>query len=609
MGKYNKGRSKVEQNIEVINKQLDRATEKAEEATSAMAKFLEQRGLSMRDDKGETNLDYARGEVEKLNQPVEKSKSAFQKLKESAKECFDSIGKGSKKSDGFLQKFTKRIVSLAKRVFVFSIIARAFRSMVKALQDGLKNFAQYSKEYNKVMSEFKSQTATLKNNLATAFAPIVQKIVPYLSLLVSWLNIAIQKLSAFFSALNGKSTFVKAKKQVIDYAKAVGDASNKLASFDDIQVLDQGGGGNGELTGADAFETEEIEDKVKTFADNVRAILDSLKESLSTWWGDLDFEPLINSFQRLKDACAPIVESIGDGLLWVLENVLEPLGSFVIEDALPHFFDMLTSAVNLCKKAFEVLKPSLSFIWEELFVPFGRFLGEVFVNTMDNIKEVFESFGDMLVSKGDSINKVIKVICGAFQLMSIVGRTTIQFLMGVVTGFLKLIIKAFGSIVDVFSDLIDFVVNIFKGEWEEAFKSLGNVAIDLLNLVIDAVEGALNAVIKGINSLSFEVPDWVPGIGGKTIGFNLPEFSWGRIPRLATGGITDRPTFAQIGENGREAVLPLENNTEWMDILADRIGSGNVTIKFDGSLAQLARVLNPVLDAENTRIGTKLVVE
>lgn len=103
--------------------------------------------------------------------------------------------------------------------------------------------------------------------------------------------------------------------------------------------------------------------------------------------------------------------------------------------------------------------------------------------------------------------------------------------------------------------------------------------------------------------ISIDVPDWVPGIGGRHFGIDMEEM---KIPRLATGGITNRPTTALIGEAGREAVLPLENNTEWMDDLADRIGSRNITIRFTGSLAELGRVLKPVIDAEGSRIGTNL---
>ncbi len=49
------------------------------------------------------------------------------------------------------------------------------------------------------------------------------------------------------------------------------------------------------------------------------------------------------------------------------------------------------------------------------------------------------------------------------------------------------------------------------------------------------------------------------------------------IPKLARGGIINSATIAMIGEQGKEAVVPLENNTEWMDILAERLASKNTT--------------------------------
>lgn len=83
-----------------------------------------------------------------------------------------------------------------------------------------------------------------------------------------------------------------------------------------------------------------------------------------------------------------------------------------------------------------------------------------------------------------------------------------------------------------------------------------------VNVIIDGV----NAIIKGINKINFDIPDWVPVIGGGKFGFNIPL-----IPKLAKGGVVDRATLAMIGEQGREAVVPLENNTEWIDELARKL--------------------------------------
>ena len=74
--------------------------------------------------------------------------------------------------------------------------------------------------------------------------------------------------------------------------------------------------------------------------------------------------------------------------------------------------------------------------------------------------------------------------------------------------------------------------------------------------MIEGVESGINFVIDGINHLSFDIPDWVPEIGGSTFGFDLGRVSLPRIPELALGGIVKRPTIAQIGEAGPEAVIP-----------------------------------------------------
>lgn len=60
------------------------------------------------------------------------------------------------------------------------------------------------------------------------------------------------------------------------------------------------------------------------------------------------------------------------------------------------------------------------------------------------------------------------------------------------------------------------------------------------------------------------------GLGGKSLGFNIPQ-----IPQLAQGGVIEHPTVAMIGEAGKEAVVPLENNTAWIDQLADKINEKN----------------------------------
>lgn len=124
-------------------------------------------------------------------------------------------------------------------------------------------------------------------------------------------------------------------------------------------------------------------------------------------------------------------------------------------------------------------------------------------------------------------------------------------------------------------DKIKSVASAAKNFIGGVFEGIANVLKAPFNAVISLINGA----IRAINKISVDIPDWVPEFGGRTIGFNIPT-----IPKLAKGGIIDRATLAMIGEHGKEAVVPLENNTGWIDELARKIsGAGgkaprNVTV-------------------------------
>lgn len=131
-----------------------------------------------------------------------------------------------------------------------------------------------------------------------------------------------------------------------------------------------------------------------------------------------------------------------------------------------------------------------------------------------------------------------------------------------------------------FQGLISFISGVFSGDWTKAwegaktsfsgcFQALPEFAKGPLNLVISLA----NKAIAGLNSLgSFTVPDWVPGVGGKSMGINIPQ-----IPMLASGGIATGPSLAMVGE-GREpeAILPLSR-------LGGMMGAGGPSISVNFS--------------------------
>lgn len=138
----------------------------------------------------------------------------------------------------------------------------------------------------------------------------------------------------------------------------------------------------------------------------------------------------------------------------------------------------------------------------------------------------------------------------------------------VLSGLWKSVQDVWGNIKAIFSNIIGFIDNVFSGKWSAAWGNVvsifGNVFGELANIAkapINAVISVINMVLSKINEMKISIPDWVPGVGGKTLGFNIPQ-----IPMLAAGGIATAPTLAMVGEGGEpEAVLPLSKLAQLLD--------------------------------------------
>ena len=138
-----------------------------------------------------------------------------------------------------------------------------------------------------------------------------------------------------------------------------------------------------------------------------------------------------------------------------------------------------------------------------------------------------------------------------------------------------------------FTQIIDFVKNIFSGEWSAAWENVKNIFANVFGGLVGLAKAPINAIISLINkafsaigSVSVSIPDWVPGMGGQTFGFEMPQ-----IPMLANGGVVTKPTTALIGEGAEsEAVLPLSKLESLLADHSSSAGSSNITINFNPTI-------------------------
>lgn len=162
---------------------------------------------------------------------------------------------------------------------------------------------------------------------------------------------------------------------------------------------------------------------------------------------------------------------------------------------------------------------------------------------IDGISTAFSALGDGFQTVGDGIMLLFTSIGDAFNTMGDTAKTICDN----IGGF--------------FSDMGETVEGVWNGMWE-VIKSVINTIIGGINGMIAGIEGGLNAVIGALNTLHWEIPSWVPGLGGKGFGFDIPKANFGRIPELANGAVINpnSPFLAILGDqkNGTNIEAPLE---------------------------------------------------
>lgn len=164
-------------------------------------------------------------------------------------------------------------------------------------------------------------------------------------------------------------------------------------------------------------------------------------------------------------------------------------------------------------------------------------------------------------------------------------------------GIIAEFIKHWGAISKWFTDNVwEPIKNGASTIWEaikETFKSAINWIIGLTENWVNGFISAINQIITALNSLSFDIPEWVPGIGGKSFGLNISTMPGVELPRLATGGNIASGGLALVGEQGAEllnlpqgaSVTPLSNisNVTNQSRGGNAVNFGDIYITVEGS--------------------------
>jgi predicted nucleic acid-binding Zn-ribbon protein len=262
-------------------------------------------------------------------------------------------------------------------------------------------------------------------------------------------------------------------------------------------------------------------------------------------------------FRGLFDLVKQIFDDIWQG---VIDPVMQ-LISKIIQDALDIIFkwwdEWGKKIVDGLKQAVDKLKELWTSLWEKFLKPITqsalKFLTELWDKHLKGlVTEVLNFVGKLATAALDILNKFVMPIVN--WLVQKLG----PIFASVFGGVLKVIGEALGGIIDAakgiikaLGGIVDFIAGVFTGDWKRAWngiktfmQGIGDGIVGIFKGAVNAVIEALNWMIKQVNKISIDVPEWVPGIGGKSLGFKVPT-----IPKLAKGGLAYGPTLAMVGDN------------------------------------------------------------
>lgn len=238
---------------------------------------------------------------------------------------------------------------------------------------------------------------------------------------------------------------------------------------------------------------------------------------------------------------------------------------------------------------------------------FGKFFKGVFSGDMEMTAEGLKQIWDGLKN---TWNAVIDSIRDAWNMFIEWLRGKNPELAAIFETYGKLAADLYNTAKQILSGFITFISGVFTGDWNRAWEGVKEIFRGIWNRIVAILEGAINLIIGGINwmirqlnKIQIKAPNW---LGGGTIGFNIPAISTVSIPRLAQGAVIppNREFLAVLGDqkNGTNVEAPLETIKQAVAEVLSQNGSGEeITIKFTGDLATLARVLTPEITRQQRR--------
>lgn len=428
----------------------------------------------------------------------------------------------------------------------------------------------FSPSMSKIWDGLTKNTDTAKKNLTSAFndikalgPPLLNYFNgPFTNYLVTWVDTNGSILNGLFDSFNTVFSDVWNKAAYPILANFVSVGLPMLTYFASQTLSLNGTIFDTFKTSWDSLWSEGVSPAIESISNVWIGLVNTMAGAWNEWG-----EPI---FTGIKTA----VKTTGDVFLDIWNNMLQPVWenaldvidrvwSEHLQPLLANFLDFVGEVVTCATTIYNnFIAPVVGFLSE--------LLGPIFIAIFDSI--------------GNKVGVVVGTIADLMNDTITVFKGVIQFIKGIFSGDWE---GAWNGIVTAFDGIFSGIADIAKGPI--------NMVIGMINGLLSGMQRGINAVVKGVNKLSFKVPNWVPGIGGEDFGFHLPAANFSKIPYLAQGGYVkpNTPQLAMIGDNRHqgEVVAPEDKLLDMAQKAAAMASSAELLAEAISILKQILRIL------------------
>jgi predicted nucleic acid-binding Zn-ribbon protein len=360
-------------------------------------------------------------------------------------------------------------------------------------------------------------------------------------------------------------------------------------------------------------------------------------ESIKDWSSNLDFSPLLESFDNVLASANPVILAIGNLLLWFLNNVLLPITKWGLEQGLPEVFKLIAASLDLLYSVIETLAPTAEWFWNTFLQPFGEWSGKVIIAALKKLVNALLKFSDWIYENQSLVESATVAVLAFFAAWKF-----LAFLNGV-----SQIIAKSGELIVMFLKMIDAIdpvalsisgiislVAVLARNWDKMTPKERMIsgllaaasAVGVLAVALGALSGGVGAAVVAaslaagiaaatiaINAGKRQTQSIYSNAGGGRSAKYASAASMYNMPRLATGTVVPPRAgeFAAIlGDNKRETevVSPLSTMKQALkEALAESGGSRDITVIMEVDGRRFGQAVYKANNEEKQRVGVRMV--